>query len=68
MAAFYGQAVGLKTHIWANNTRSILLLAGFLGRQLGWYEPGEGVGIIGAMLGAILILFLYRAFKGRAAV
>ncbi len=29
MAAFYGQAVGLKTHIWANNTRSILLLAGF---------------------------------------
>jgi heat shock protein HtpX len=27
--AFYGQAVGLKTHIWANNTRSILLLAGF---------------------------------------
>jgi heat shock protein HtpX len=27
--AFYGQAVGLKTHIWANNTRSALLLAGF---------------------------------------
>ena len=22
-------AVGLQTHIWANNTRSILLLAGF---------------------------------------
>ena len=29
MAAFYGRAVGLKTHIWANNTRSALLLAGF---------------------------------------
>ena len=42
------------------------LLAGFLGRQLGWDEPGEGVGIIGAMLGAILILFLYRLFtRGR---
>lgn len=27
--AFPGQAVGLKTHIWANNTRSLLLLAGF---------------------------------------
>ena len=29
MAAFHGQAVGLKTHIWANNTRSAILLAGF---------------------------------------
>ena len=28
MAAF-GQAVGLKTHIWQNNTRSVILLAGF---------------------------------------
>jgi uncharacterized membrane protein YeaQ/YmgE (transglycosylase-associated protein family) len=42
------------------------VLAGFLGRQMGWYEPGEGAGLIGAMLGAILILFLYRLFtKGR---
>ena len=29
MAAFHGRAVGLKTHIWANNTRSAILLAGF---------------------------------------
>ena len=43
------------------------LLAGFLGRSLGWYEPGEGVGIVGAMLGAILILFLYRLFTKRRA-
>jgi uncharacterized membrane protein YeaQ/YmgE (transglycosylase-associated protein family) len=41
------------------------LLAGFLGRQLGWYQPGEGAGLIAAVLGAILILFLYRLFKGR---
>ena len=27
--AFPGQAVGLRTHIWANNTRSLILLAGF---------------------------------------
>lgn len=27
--AVFGQAVGLKTHIWQNNTRSALLLAGF---------------------------------------
>ena len=42
------------------------LLAGFLGRQLGWYQPGEGAGLIAAVLGAILILFLYRLFKGRS--
>jgi uncharacterized membrane protein YeaQ/YmgE (transglycosylase-associated protein family) len=41
------------------------LLAGFLGRQLGWYEPGEGAGLIAAVVGALLILFLYRMFKGR---
>jgi len=41
------------------------LLAGFLGRQLGWYQPGEGAGLIAAVIGAILILFLYRLFKGR---
>ena len=29
MAVFPGRAVGLKTHIWANNTRSAILLAGF---------------------------------------
>ena len=29
MPVFPGRAVGLKTHIWANNTRSAILLAGF---------------------------------------
>lgn len=41
------------------------LLAGFLGRQMGWYKPGEGAGLIAAVVGALLILFLYRMFKGR---
>jgi uncharacterized membrane protein YeaQ/YmgE (transglycosylase-associated protein family) len=38
------------------------LLAGFLGRIVGWYEPGEGAGIIASILGAVLILWLYRRF------
>jgi uncharacterized membrane protein YeaQ/YmgE (transglycosylase-associated protein family) len=42
------------------------LLAGFLGRALGWYaNPGEGPGIIASVIGAMVILFLYRAFIGR---
>jgi uncharacterized membrane protein YeaQ/YmgE (transglycosylase-associated protein family) len=42
------------------------LLAGFLGRALGWYSnPGEGPGIIASIVGALVLLFLYRLFTGR---
>jgi uncharacterized membrane protein YeaQ/YmgE (transglycosylase-associated protein family) len=42
------------------------LLAGFLGRALGWYtDPGEGPGIIASIIGALILLFLYRVFTGR---
>jgi uncharacterized membrane protein YeaQ/YmgE (transglycosylase-associated protein family) len=41
-------------------------LAGFLGRALGWYDnPGSGPGIIASVLGAMLLLFIYRMFVGR---
>jgi len=36
------------------------VLAGFLGQQLGWYTRGEGAGFIAAIVGAVLILFVYR--------
>jgi uncharacterized membrane protein YeaQ/YmgE (transglycosylase-associated protein family) len=37
------------------------LVAGFLGRALGWYEgPSDGAGFIAAIVGAVLILFVYR--------
>ena len=41
------------------------VVAGFLGRALGWYEIGEGAGFIAAIIGALLILFIYRMFAGR---
>jgi uncharacterized membrane protein YeaQ/YmgE (transglycosylase-associated protein family) len=42
------------------------LLAGFLGRAMGWYETtNSGPGIIASVLGAMLLLFLYRVFIGR---
>jgi uncharacterized membrane protein YeaQ/YmgE (transglycosylase-associated protein family) len=41
------------------------LLAGFLGQQLGWYRPGEGAGFIAAVVGAVLLLLVYRMFAGR---
>ncbi len=36
------------------------LLAGFLGRTLGWYHDGEPVGFIASLIGAILLLVIYR--------
>ena len=41
------------------------VLAGFIGQQLDWYEPGEGAGFLAAIVGAILILFVYRLVARR---
>lgn len=38
-------------------------VAGFIGRALGWYEPGQGAGLIASILGALLLLWLYRRFS-----
>jgi uncharacterized membrane protein YeaQ/YmgE (transglycosylase-associated protein family) len=37
------------------------LFATFLGQQIGWYHEGENAGFIGAVVGSILILLLWRA-------
>jgi uncharacterized membrane protein YeaQ/YmgE (transglycosylase-associated protein family) len=39
------------------------LLATFLGRLIGWYQPGESAGFIGAVVGSIILLVIYRLFK-----
>jgi uncharacterized membrane protein YeaQ/YmgE (transglycosylase-associated protein family) len=40
-------------------------VASYLGQALGWYRPGEGAGLIGAVVGAIIVLFVYGLFAGR---
>lgn len=40
-------------------------VAGWIGRTAGWYAEGEPVGFIASVLGAILLLVLYRAAFGR---
>ncbi|MDQ2669938.1 MAG: GlsB/YeaQ/YmgE family stress response membrane protein [Gemmatimonadota bacterium] len=43
-------------------------LAGFIGRALGWYEPGDGAGIIASILGAMLLLLIYRMVTRRRTI
>lgn len=44
------------------------LLGGFLGRSLGLYGPGESAGFLMSLLGAILLLTLYRFVGHRRAI
>ena len=41
------------------------LVATFLGQALGWYEAGEGAGLVGAIIGALVVLFVWGAFVKR---
>ena len=41
------------------------LVAGFLGRAIGWYDARDGAGFLAAIVGAIIILFVYRLVAGR---
>jgi uncharacterized membrane protein YeaQ/YmgE (transglycosylase-associated protein family) len=41
------------------------LVGGFLGRTLGWYGPEDVAGYIMAIVGAILLLWIYRLVIGR---
>ena len=43
------------------------LAATFLGRAVGWYQEGAGAGFIAAVLGAILLLWIYRKFIKKTA-
>lgn len=36
------------------------LIATFLGRQLGFYQPGQSAGFIGSLIGALILLALWR--------
>jgi uncharacterized membrane protein YeaQ/YmgE (transglycosylase-associated protein family) len=43
------------------------LLGGFLGRAIGFYGPGEAAGFVMSLIGAIILLLLYRLLVVRRA-
>ena len=42
------------------------IVATFLGRALGWYQKGQAAGFIMSVVGAILLLGIYRMFRHRS--
>ena len=42
-------------------------VATFLGQAVGWYQAGEGAGLIGAVVGAVIVLVIWGMFAGRTA-
>ncbi|MGG5821302.1 GlsB/YeaQ/YmgE family stress response membrane protein [Falsiroseomonas sp. HW251] len=41
------------------------LVATWLGQAVGWYRAGEGAGLIGAVVGAVVVLVIYRFVADR---
>jgi uncharacterized membrane protein YeaQ/YmgE (transglycosylase-associated protein family) len=41
--------------------------ATYLGQLIGWYQQGQSAGFIMSILGAVLILWIYRMIKRKAA-
>jgi len=40
-------------------------VATYLGQALGWYGPNEGAGLIGAVVGAVIVLAIWAAISSR---
>ena len=40
-------------------------IAGYLGRLVGWYQPGEPAGFIASVIGAMILLLIYRLIAGK---
>jgi uncharacterized membrane protein YeaQ/YmgE (transglycosylase-associated protein family) len=41
------------------------LVATYFGQAIGWYQAGEGAGLIGAILGAVIVLVVWGLLAGR---
>ncbi|PRX36365.1 putative membrane protein YeaQ/YmgE (transglycosylase-associated protein family) [Paraburkholderia sp. BL18I3N2] len=42
------------------------LIAGYVGRALGWYQPGQAAGWIASIIGAIVLLVIYGLVRRRS--
>ena len=42
------------------------VVATYLGQAVGWYGPGQGAGFISSIVGAVIVLFIYRMVARRS--
>jgi uncharacterized membrane protein YeaQ/YmgE (transglycosylase-associated protein family) len=42
------------------------LIAGYVGRALGWYQPGQAAGWVASVIGAIVLLVIYGLVRRRS--
>ena len=40
------------------------LIAGWIGKAVGWYDTNEGAGFVAAIVGAFILLLIYRVIAG----
>ena len=43
------------------------IVATWLGQAIGWYQAGQSAGFIMSVVGAVLLLFVYRLIRSRVA-
>jgi len=43
------------------------IIATWLGQAIGWYRAGQSAGFIMSVIGAVLLLFIYRLIRSRVA-
>jgi uncharacterized membrane protein YeaQ/YmgE (transglycosylase-associated protein family) len=55
--------------IWITMALGIFgsIVATYLGRVIGWYQEGQSAGFLMSVIGAILLLTIYRFIRGKKA-
>lgn len=43
------------------------IIATWLGQAIGWYQAGQSAGFIMSVVGAVLLLFVYRLIRSKVA-
>jgi uncharacterized membrane protein YeaQ/YmgE (transglycosylase-associated protein family) len=55
--------------IWVTMALGIAgsIIATWLGQAIGWYQAGQSAGFIMSVVGAVLLLFVYRLVRSKVA-
>jgi Transglycosylase associated protein len=54
--------------LWVYRAEQGAFVATYLGQAIGWYNPGEGAGLVGAVVGAVVVLVVWAFFLKRPVI